>query len=162
MTAMTTLYVREDSGFREASAQDVLTRAQSLIAQRFRTGTPVLSSPARTHEFLKLKLGGRECEMFCMLALDNRLRLIEFVELFRGTVDGASVHPREVVKEALRLNAAGVILVHNHPSGISVPSQADELITQRLKEALALIDVRVVDHLIVGDTIHSFTESGRL
>jgi DNA repair protein RadC len=162
MTSMTTLYVREDAGYREASAEDVLARAQSLIAQRFRTGSPVLTSPARTREFLKLRLGAREHEVFCMLALDNRHRLIEFVELFRGTVDGASVHPREVVKEALRLNAAAVILAHNHPSGVSAPSQADELITQRLKEALALVDVRVLDHLVVGETIHSFAQAGLL
>lgn len=159
---MTTLYVREDAGYREASAEDVLARAQGLIAQRFRTGSPVVTSPARTREFLKLRLGAREHEVFCMLALDNRHRLIEFVELFRGTVDGASVHPREVVKEALRLNAAAVILAHNHPSGVSAPSQADELITQRLKEALALVDVRVLDHLVVGETIHSFAQAGLL
>jgi DNA repair protein RadC len=162
MTSMTTLYVREDAGYREASAEDVLARAQGLIAQRFRTGSPVVTSPARTREFLKLRLGAREHEVFCMLALDNRHRLIEFVELFRGTVDGASVHPREVVKEALRLNAAAVILAHNHPSGVSAPSQADELITQRLKEALALVDVRVLDHLVVGETIHSFAQAGLL
>jgi len=159
---MATLYVREEAGYREASAEDVLAHAQGLIAQRFRTGSPVLTSPARTREFLQLKLGARDYEMFCMLALDNRHRLIEFVELFRGTVDGASVHPREVVKEALRLNAAAVILVHNHPSGVAAPSQADELITQRLKEALALVDVRVLDHLVVGETIHSFAEAGLL
>ena len=159
---MKMLYVREESGYREASAEDVLAHAQSLIARRFRTGSPVLTSPARTREFLRLKLGAREYEMFCLLALDNRHRLIEFVELFRGTVDGASVHPREVVKDALRLNAAAVILVHNHPSGVAAPSQADELITQRLKEALALVDVRVLDHLVIGETIHSFAEGGLL
>ncbi len=91
--------------------------------------------------------------MFCCLYLDNRHRLLAFEELFRGTIDGASVHPREVVKRALARRAAAVILVHNHPSGIAEPSQADETITARLRDALALVDIRVVDHLIVGDGI---------
>ncbi len=159
---MTTLYVREECGYRQARPDDVLACAQSLISQRFRAGSPVMASPMRTREFLQLKLGAREHEVFCMLALDNRHRLIEFIELFRGTVDGASVHPREVVKEALRLNAVAVILVHNHPSGVAAPSQADELITHRLKEALALVDVRVLDHLVVGESIQSFAEAGLL
>ena len=90
-------------------------------------------------------------EVFCCVYLDNRHRVIAFEELFRGTIDGASVHPREVVKHALSKNAAAVILVHNHPSGICEPSQADELITRRLKDALGLVDIRVLDHLIIGD-----------
>ena len=95
--------------------------------------------------------------------LDNRHHLLAFVELFRGTIDGAAVHPREVVKEALRHNAAAVILAHNHPSGIAEASQADRLITQRLREALQLVDIRVLDHLIVaGDFILSFAERGLL
>ena len=99
--------------------------------------------------------------MFCCLYLDNRHRLIAFDELFRGTIDGASVHPREVVKQALARNAAAVILAHNHPSGVAEPSQADELITQRLKEALALVDIRLLDHVIVGDgNCLSFAERG--
>jgi DNA repair protein RadC len=95
--------------------------------------------------------------------LDNRHRLIAFDELFRGTIDGASVHPREVVRQALARNAAAVILAHNHPSGVAEPSQADELITQRLKEALALVDIRLLDHLVVGDgSCVSFAEKGLL
>jgi len=94
--------------------------------------------------------------------LDNRHRLVEYVELFRGTIDGASVHPREVVKEALARNAAALIFCHCHPSGQASPSQADELITRRLKDALALVDIRVLDHFIVGETITSFAESGLL
>jgi DNA repair protein RadC len=89
--------------------------------------------------------------VFCCLFLDTRHRLICFEELFRGTVDGASVHPREVVKQALARNAASVILAHNHPSGVAEPSHADEIITVRLRDALALVDIRVLDHLIVGD-----------
>ena len=95
--------------------------------------------------------------------LDKRHRLISYQEMFQGTIDGASVHPREVVKEALKQNAASVILAHPHPSGVAEPSQADELITQRLKEALGLVDIRILDHIIVagGDTI-SFAEKGLL
>jgi len=159
---MRTLYVREGDQFREAAAQDVLDRAQALIAQRFRSGAPVLSAPNRTREFLRLKLGPLEHEVFAVLFLDQRHRLIEYVELFRGTIDGASVHPREVVKEALARNAAALIFCHCHPSGQSSPSQADELITMRLKSALELVDIRVIDHIIVGETITSFAEIGLL
>jgi DNA repair protein RadC len=159
---MSTLYVREGDVFREADAQDVLDRAQALIAQRYRTGAPVLSAPNRTREFLRLKLGALDHEVFSILFLDKRHRLIEYVELFRGTIDGASVHPREVVKEALARNAASLILAHVHPSGVATPSQADELITQRLKDALALVDIRVLDHILVGETVVSMAEMGIL
>jgi DNA repair protein RadC len=109
------------------------------------------------------RLANREFETFCLIYLDNRHRLIACEDLFRGTIDGASVHPREVVKEALKHNAAAVILAHNHPSGVAEPSHADELITRRLREALALVDIRVLDHLIVavGATV-SFAELGLL
>jgi DNA repair protein RadC len=159
---MTTLYVREGDQFREAAPQDVLDRAQALIAQRFRSGAPVLSAPDRTREFLRLKLGTLEHEVFAVLFLDKRHRLIEYVELFRGTIDGASVHPREVVKEALARNAAALIFCHCHPSGQSSPSRADEHITMRLKSALDLVDIRVIDHIIVGETMTSFAEIGIL
>jgi DNA repair protein RadC len=159
---VTTLYVREGDQFREAPPQDVLDRAQALIAQRFRSGAPVLSAPNRTREFLRLKLGALEHEVFAVLFLDKRHRLIEYVELFRGTIDGASVHPREVVKEALARNAAALIFCHCHPSGQSSPSQADEHITMRLKSALDLVDIRVIDHIIVGETMTSFAEIGIL
>ena len=102
--------------------------------------------------FLVAKLRDLPYEVFCALFLDNRHRLIACDELFRGTIDGASVHPREVVRQALARNAAAVILAHNHPSGVAEPSQADELITLRLKDALGLVDIRVLDHLIVGDS----------
>ena len=113
---------------------------------------PALESPTATRNFLVAQLRDRPFEVFCCLFLDNRHRLIAFEELFRGTIDGASVHPREVVRQALRCNAAAVILAHNHPSGVAEPSQADELITLRLKDALGLVDIRVLDHLIVGDS----------
>jgi DNA repair protein RadC len=93
--------------------------------------------------------------------MDNRHRVICFEEMFRGTIDGASVHPREIVKQALAHNAAAVILAHNHPSGVAEPSHADKALTQRLKEALSLVDIRVLDHFIVGDGQSlSFAESG--
>ena len=110
-----------------------------------------LTSPEECRNFLKLKLYGLPYEVFACLLLDNRHRLIRYEELFRGTIDGASVHPREVVRLAMTTNAAAVIFAHNHPSGVSEPSQSDLRITQRLKDALALIDVRVLDHHIVGD-----------
>ena len=90
-------------------------------------------------------------ELFCCLYLDNRHRVILFDELFRGTIDGTSVYPREVVKQALAVNTAAVIAAHNHPSGVAEPSQADERITRRLKSALELVDVRLLDHLVIGD-----------
>jgi DNA repair protein RadC len=145
-----------------ASADDVIAAARQHIARRFRRGAS-LSSPEVMRDFLRLNLGTREFETFCCLFLDNRHRLIEFVELFRGTLDGASVHPREVVREALQRNAAAVIFVHPHPSGVAEPSHADELITTRLRESLSLIDVRVLDHLVVaGDDIVSVSERGLL
>jgi DNA repair protein RadC len=160
---MTTLYVRDGDQFREATAEAVLHRANALMAQRLRPGAPVLTAPNRTREFLCLKLGALEHEVFAALFLDNRHRLIEYVELFRGTIDGASVHPREVVKEGLSRNAAAVIFAHCHPSGQTSPSHADELITRRLKEALALLDIRVLDHIIVAaNQMVSMAEMGLL
>lgn len=124
---------------------------------------PVLDAPRHTAEFLVAQLRDRPYEVFCCLHLDSRHRLIALDELFRGTIDGASVHPREVVRQALARNAAAVILAHNHPSGIAEASQADELITRRLRDALALMDIRVLDHVIVGDgACLSFAERGLL
>lgn len=123
----------------------------------------VLSSPADTRNYLRARLRGYPHEVFACLFLDNRHRIISFDELFTGTIDSASVHPREVVRRALKHNAAAVILAHNHPSGIAEPSRSDEAITRRLTEALALIDVRVLDHLVIGDAeAVSFAERGLL
>jgi DNA repair protein RadC len=122
-----------------------------------------LQSVADTRRYLTAKLRHQAHEVFACLFLDNRHRVICFEELFHGTIDGASVHPRQVVKRALYHNAAALILAHNHPSGIAEPSQADEQITLRLKEALALIDVRVLDHFIIGEgQVVSFAERGLL
>jgi DNA repair protein RadC len=110
-----------------------------------------IKSPADTEAFLLSKMRHLGHELFCCLFLDNRHRVLSFDEMFRGTIDGTSVYPREVVKEALAVNAAAVILAHNHPSGVAEPSQADERITRRLKSALELVDIRLLDHLIIGD-----------
>ena len=114
---------------------------------------PALTSPHLARDYLLAQLRDRDHEVFCCLYLDNRHRVTGFEELFSGTIDGASVHPREVVKRALARRAAALILVHNHPSGVAEPSHADELITARLRDALALVDIRVVDHLIIGDGV---------
>lgn len=122
-----------------------------------------ITDPGLTRRYLKCKLGHYQREVFACMFLDNQHRLISYEELFFGTIDGASVHPREVVKRALDNNAAAVIFAHNHPSGIAEPSQADQRITDRLKSALMLIDVRVLDHMIVGEgEVLSFAERGLL
>jgi DNA repair protein RadC len=158
-----TLFIRDGETFREAAPQDIIDRAAALIAQRFRTGSPALTSPDRTRQYLRHQIGALPYEVFGVLLLDNRHRLIRAEQLFRGTIDGASVHPREVVRVALEANAAAVIAFHNHPSGVAEPSRADELITRRLTDALQLIDVRVLDHLIVCESGEfSFAETGRL
>ncbi|MBI3778949.1 MAG: DNA repair protein RadC, partial [Gammaproteobacteria bacterium] len=114
-----------------------------------------------TKDFLQAQLRDRKNEVFGVLFLDNRHRVLEFEELFQGTLNGTAVYPREVVKRALKHNAAAVILVHNHPSGVAEPSRADELLTTRLKEALTLVDIRLLDHLVVGDgEMVSFSERG--
>jgi DNA repair protein RadC len=140
--------------------QAAVELARRHYAEAMRAGPP-LDSPQATREFLIRRLRDTPHELFCCLHLDNRHRLIAFDELFRGTIDGASVHPREVVKQALARNAAAVILAHNHPSGVAEPSQADELVTRRLREALQLVDIRVLDHMIVADNgCLSFAEHG--
>jgi DNA repair protein RadC len=147
---------------RFAELQAAVEIARRQLTEALRTG-PSLASPRATRDFLLARLRDREHEVFCCLYLDNRHRLIHFEELFRGTIDGASVHPREVVKQALLWNSAAVIVAHNHPSGIPEPSQADEIITQRIKHALALVDIRLLDHIVVGDGASvSLAERGAL
>ncbi len=123
------------------------------------TSTP-LTSPQASKDYVKLQLATYEHEVFACLFLDNKHRVITFEKLFRGSINSASVYPREVVKACLKHNAAAVILAHNHPSGVSEPSQADLSITRRLSDALALIDVRILDHLVVGAEVTSFAERG--
>jgi DNA repair protein RadC len=141
--------------------QQVIDEALNILENRLRKPGRGFKSADDTKAYLMLKLAELEHEVFTILYLDTRHRLIEYVELFRGTVDSASVHPREVVKEALKRNAAAVIFAHNHPSGVPEPSEADKQLTNRLSDALRVLDIRVLDHIIVGgmETI-SFAERG--
>ena len=122
-----------------------------------------MSSPRAVRDFLQLSLGGRPHEVFAVIFLDSQNRMLGSEELFRGTLTQTSVYPREVVKTALRYNAAGVIFAHNHPSGVAEPSRADELLTQTLKQALLLVEIKTLDHFIVAGTrTVSFAERGLL
>jgi len=157
------LLVRDAQGeYRHATGDEVLNAARQVLGRRVRRGT-TLSSPDVVRDYLRTKLGVLEHEVFAVLLLDSQNRLIEYAELFRGTLSQTSVYPREVVKIALTHNAAAMIFVHNHPSGVAEPSRADELLTQTLKQALSLIDVRTLDHLnVAGDQTLSFAERGLL
>ena len=139
----------------------VIVQALTILEGRLGEPGVCIDSPDKTRQYLTLKLAEKKHEVFCILFLDNRHRVVGFEEMFRGTIDGASVHPREVVRAVLEHNAAAVILAHNHPSGAPEPSNADRTLTRRLVDALALIDVRVLDHLVIGgtDTV-SFAERG--
>lgn len=140
----------------------IVEQALALLAGEA-ARTDVLSSPQVVRDYLSLRLADREHEVFTVVFLDVHLRVIETVELFRGTLAQTSVYPREVVIEALRRNAAAVILAHNHPSGCPEPSRSDELLTSTLRAALMLIDVKVVDHVVVARTgCVSFAERGLL
>lgn len=145
-----------------AQLKAALVLAQRHAMQALRRAD-ALTSPAQCARYLRLRLRRREREVFAVVFLDSQHRVIEYEELFQGTVDGTTVHPREVVRAALKHNAAAVILAHNHPSGVAEPSQADVRITERLRQALSLIDVRVLDHLVVGDLeVTSLAERGML
>ncbi len=147
---------------RYATVQAAVELARRHLHEELRSGQP-LTSPQATHRFLLAQLRDRPYEVFCCLYLDIRHRLIAFEELFRGTVDCAQVHPREVLRQVLLHNAAAVIVAHNHPSGGTDPSPADDAITARLKDCLTLMDVRLVDHVIVGGShCYSFAEHGLL
>lgn len=158
------LLVRDAQGdYRPATSDEVLCAARQVISHRVRRGSDVLSSPEAVRDLLRVKLGGLEHEVFAVLLLDAQHRLIRYWELFRGTLTQTSVYPREVVKIGLLHNAAAMVFAHNHPSGVPQPSRADELLTQSLKEALALVDVRVLDHFVVAAAdIYSFAEHGLL
>jgi DNA repair protein RadC len=145
-----------------AQLQAVLEMARRHLSASLQAGD-VLSSPVLVRQYLSAQLRHQAREVFAIIFLDNQHRLLAYDELFYGTIDGASVYPREVVKQALARNAAAVILAHNHPSGVAEPSQADQRITERLKAALELVEIRVLDHMIVGDSeVISFAERGLL
>lgn len=142
--------------------QAVLEMARRHLSESLARGN-ALTSPGLVRDYLASQLRHRQQEVFAALFLDSQHRLLAFEELFQGTIDGASVHPREVVKQALAHNAAALILAHNHPSGVAEPSQADRRITRRLQDALELVDIRVLDHMVVGDgQVLSFAERGLL
>ncbi|MEA3292348.1 MAG: DNA repair protein RadC [Pseudomonadota bacterium] len=130
--------------------QAALEVGRRVLKERLQRGEP-LTSPRLVEDYLRHQLQDRQQEVFSVIYLDNRHRVIDYEELFLGTIDGASVHPREVVKKALQRNAAALIVAHNHPSGVAEPSSHDTAVTLRLKEALKLVDVRLLDHLVVGD-----------
>jgi DNA repair protein RadC len=145
-----------------AQLQAGLEMGRRYLRETLDRGDP-LSSPEQTRRYLVAHLRDYPYEVFACLFLDNRHRVVAYEELFRGTIDGASVYPREVVKRALDHNAAALILAHNHPSGVAEPSRADEAITLRLRDALSLIEVRVLDHFVIGDgEAVSFAERGLL
>ena len=139
-----------------------IQRALKILAARMRTA-PVLSAPGAVRDYLRLLLHERGHEVFVCVFLDGQHRVLACEELFRGTLMQTSVYPREVVKAALAHNAAAVIFAHNHPSGVAEPSRADELLTQALKQALALLDIRTLDHFVIaGSQLVSFAERGLL
>lgn len=143
-----------------AQLQAVMEMARRALAEELKSGD-IMDSPQSVRSYLRLSLGGKLHEVFVGIFLDARHRTIMIEELFRGTLTQASVYPREVVKRALYHNAAAMIFAHNHPSGVAEPSRADEMLTQSLKQALALVDVKVLDHFVIGnnETV-SFAERG--
>ncbi len=145
-----------------ATLDDVYNLMLSLLEIKY-LRPDTLSSPQEVRRFLQVKLANLEHEVFAVVFLDSQHRVISYEEMFRGTIDSASVYAREVVKRCLQLNAAAVIFSHSHPSGIPDPSQADKRITERLKEALSLVDIRVLDHIVIGgsDSV-SMAERGML
>lgn len=160
---MQKLFIKSGSRYRVATPAEIAETHGAHVLAQVNRDRPSFSNPNASFHFLREVLGGLDYEVFVVVLLDNRHRLIRVVTLFRGTIDGASVHPREVAKVALNDGAAAVIFAHNHPSGVAEASQADELITRRLRDALALIDVRVLDHIIIGlHSTMSFAERGKL
>ena len=150
MQSKPALYVRcQTRRYAPATPEQILVAAQGIVAARAQRGMS-FTEPRTACDFFRDKLGGQEREVFAAVMLDTRHRLIEYVELFFGTIDGAEVHPREVVRQALRCNAAAVIVSHNHPSGEVEPSAADRAVTTRLKQALGLVDIRLLDHVVVA------------
>ena len=130
----------------------IIRRALKILESRMTHETDFFNNPNDTKNYLRLKLGGNEREVFAVMYLSNRNQLISYEELFFGTIDGSSVHVREIVKLGLSLNAAAIICAHNHPSGVCEPSHADEMITKRIKDTCALMEIRLLDHLIVSGT----------
>ena len=150
------LFVKTENGYKPADRETIVKEAIRPYHEREET----ITSPIASKAYGRIMLSGRESEVFAVLFLDNRHGIIEFEELFRGTIDACSVYIREIVKRAMVHNAAAVILYHNHPSGIPDPSFADQTLTGKIKTALSYIDVRVLDHIIVGHSCYSMAENG--
>ena len=156
------LFVKDQDGtYCPAPKKLVITEANRLISYQLRRGSLILSSDC-AKKVIGYKLRGRQNEVFACLFLDSRHRILAFKEMFFGTINRTTVHPREILKEALLLNAAAIILAHNHPSGGSQPSEQDITLTHDLKNILKVVDVRVLDHLIIGDDVTSFSDLGLL
>lgn len=150
-----TVFTREE--------KKVITEAKKILLSKSRSNEIAFESPQIVKDYLQLKYAAEENEIFAIVMVDTKHRLIGYKKLFNGTIDGASVYPREVVKVCLKHNAAACFISHNHPSGVVEPSNADVILTEKLKESLALVDVRLLDHFIVGfDGVYSFVESGKL
>lgn len=153
---------RADGTVEPASSREILSAARAVLEHRVRRGA-LLQSPQKVGEYLAMRIGHLDYECFGLILVDGRHRVIDCVELFRGTIDGASVHPREVIKLLLEKGATGAVAYHNHPSGVKDQSHADELITRKLRDAFTAVDAKLLDHLIVaGPHILSFVESGLL
>ena len=142
------------------SENAIIEDALKILANRIKRPDAYITCPSDIKAFARLELSEVEHEVFSVIFLDTRHGVIRYEEMFRGTIDGASVYPREVAKAALACNASAVIFCHNHPSGISEPSLADQAITRRLKDALALVDIRALDHFVIGAEMTSFAERG--
>jgi DNA repair protein RadC len=160
--AVPSLYIRIGGKYTPAPQDVLLDHVRKWAVNRFRPGALVLDHPLIIEAFLLAKLAAREHEVFAVVLLDSERRLIEYVEASQGHLHGVNICSREIVKVALRHNASSVVFAHNHPSGRTEPSQADIATTRRLRDALAYVDIRVIDHLIVGKTITSFAKRGLL
>ncbi|HXV11454.1 MAG TPA: DNA repair protein RadC [Burkholderiales bacterium] len=157
--SLASYHVEKPANQRLLAAREFIKRS---LAEGFRNGD-ALTSPQAVRDYLRISLMGRSYEVFMVLFLDAQHRLIEAEEMFRGTLTQTSVYPREVVKRSLYFNAAAVLFAHNHPSGVAQPSQSDELLTRSLRDALSLIEVRVLDHFVIGgNVVMSFAERGLL
>lgn len=157
-------FIQEDGGLytvsRPVSEKEIIRKAQALLRTRM-LQSEVLSSPNATRSYLQMKLTPYDREVFAVVYMTSQHQVIRYEELFQGTIDGAAIYPRIVVKKALELNASAIIMAHNHPSGVAEPSSADRRITERITSALGLVDVRVLDHIICTvDASYSFAENG--
>jgi len=153
----------EKYGDQDKSGDEIIASALSILKDRLRVPGERINSPDAAEKFFILKLGGLEHEVFACLFLDTQNRIIEYEEMFRGTIDGSSVYTREIVKRTLILNAGAIMFAHNHPSGTTDPSVNDRRLTRRLHEAMDLMDIRVLDHIIVGGVdAFSFSRGGVL